>query len=85
MVLILIENVFSHRLEMRRAYTEKSVAILPVKVWNTQGLDKLRRIFLENLNHLSCREFLRKVTENMNVVRRATNRNGITLQVLKNS
>jgi hypothetical protein len=73
-VLFLIESVFPDRFEMRWAYTEKSVAILPVKVCNAQRLHEFGRILLENLNDLSRREFLRKVTENMNVVSRATNR-----------
>ena len=74
MALFLIENVFPDRFEVRRAYTEKPVATLPVKVWNAQGLREFGRILLENLNDLSRREFLRKVTENMNVVSRTPNR-----------
>jgi len=31
-MLLLIENVFSHGFEMRRTHTEKSVAILPMKI-----------------------------------------------------
>ncbi len=54
--------------------TEKPVAILPVKIWHAQRLHEFRRILLENLNDLSRREFLGKVTENMNVISGATNR-----------
>jgi hypothetical protein len=38
------------------------------------GFDELRRILLQNLNDLSGRKFLCKITENMNVVGHATNR-----------
>ena len=31
-VLFLIQNVFAYRLEMRRAYAEKAVPVLPMKV-----------------------------------------------------
>jgi hypothetical protein len=60
---------------MRRTYTEKPVAILLVKIWNAQCLHKLGRILLENLNDLSRGEFLRKVTQNVNVVSHAANGN----------
>ena len=72
--LFLIENVFPDRLEMRWAYTEKPVAILPVKIGHAQRLDEFGRILLENFNDLRRRKFFRKVTENMNVISRATNR-----------
>jgi hypothetical protein len=38
------------------------------------AFDELRRILLQNLNDLSGRKFLCKITENMNVVGHATNR-----------
>ena len=62
----------SSRFEMRWAYTEKPVTVLPVKIWNPQCLDKLRRILLENFQHLRCRKFLREIAENVNVIRHAT-------------
>ena len=64
----------AYRFEVRWAYTEKPVAILPVKIGHAQCLDEIGRILLENLNDLSRRKFLRKITENMNVVSRSTNR-----------
>ena len=45
-----------------------------MKIGDAQCLDEFGRILLENLNDLSRRKFLRKITENMNVVSRATNR-----------
>jgi hypothetical protein len=59
---------------VRRAYTEKPVAILPVKIGHAQRLDEFGRILLENLNDLSRRKFFCKVAENMNVISHATNR-----------
>ena len=68
MVHFLIKNVFCDRLEMRCAYTEKSVAILPVKIGHAQCLDEFGRILLENLNNFSRWKFLREITQDVNVV-----------------
>ena len=71
----LIENVFPHSVEIRCAYAEKPVAILPVEIWNAQCFDEFRGIFLENLNELSRREFFRKIAKDVNVIRHATDGN----------
>jgi hypothetical protein len=73
-MLFLIENVFPDRFQMRGAYTEKSVTVLPMKIGDAQRLDEFGRILLENFQHLRCRKFLREIAENMNVVSHATNR-----------
>jgi hypothetical protein len=72
-MVFLVENVFPHRFEMRWAYTEKPVAILPVEIWNAQCLGEFRGIFLESLNGLSRREFFRKIAKEVNVIGYAAN------------
>ena len=72
-MLLLIENIFPNGLEMRCAYTEQPVTVLPVEIWNAQGLYEFGRILLENLDDFRCGEFFCEIAENMNVVNHTTN------------
>src|SRR5205823_11026498 len=76
-MLFLAENVLSHRFEMRRAYAEKTVTILPMKVPKTciRWLCKFRRVFFENFENLGRRRFFSEIAKDVNMIRNTANRN----------
>ena len=82
----LVENIFAHRLEMRRADAEQTIAVLPMKsvqLW-IQCLHKLRRIFFDNFQNFGRWKFFGEIAQNVNMVGDAANRDGIAFQILKN-
>ena len=76
-MLFLVENVFPHRLEMRRTYAEKPIAILPVKVAEAriQCFSKFGRIFFDNFQNFGRWKFLGEIAQDVNVVPNAADRN----------